>query len=90
MYFSNFFPFTVDIGKNDALPRLFFLKCSTNFLASCSVSVTTFCNAAPSVISIAVSYSFGVFNILAKTPCRPFLNELSFSQSKSKFFTLLI
>lgn len=39
---SNFFPFTDVIGKKVALPKLFFLKCSTNFFASSSVSVTIF------------------------------------------------
>ena len=39
---SNFLPLTDEIGKKDALPKLFFLRCSTNFLASSSVSVTIF------------------------------------------------
>ena len=51
---SSFFPLTDAIGKNDALPKLFFLKCSTNLFASCSVSVTMFCKDIPKLISIAV------------------------------------
>ena len=39
---STLFPFTEAIGKKDALPKLFFLKCSISFLASSSVSVTMF------------------------------------------------
>ena len=88
--FSIFLPFTAVIGKNDALPKLFFLKCSTNFLASSSVSVTIFCKLAPKHISIAVSYSLGTEIIFANTPCIPFPSSLIFSQSNNSDFTLLI
>ena len=42
-----------EIGKNEALPKLFFRKYSIIFLASFAVSVTIFCIEAPSAISIA-------------------------------------
>ena len=51
---SNFFPFTDVMGKNDALPKLFFLKCSISFFAVSSFSVTIFCKLLPKHISIAV------------------------------------
>ena len=88
--FSNFFPFTEDIGKNDALPKLFVRKCSINFFASSSVSVTIFCRLAPKHISIAVSYSFGTEIIFASTPCIPFPSSFVFSQSNNNCFTLFI
>ena len=88
--FSNFFPLTEAIGKNDALPKLFFLKCSTSFFASSSVSVTMFCKLAPKHISIAVSNSSGTSIIFAKTPCIPFPKSFMFSQSFNRDFTLLM
>ena len=87
---SSFLPLTDVIGKNDALPKLFFLKCCTNFFASSSVSVTIFCRLAPKHISIAVWYSSGTSIILAKTPCIPFPSSLIFSQSFNNDFTLFI
>ena len=42
LIFSNFLPLTDVIGRNDALPKLFFLKYSINLFASSSVSVTMF------------------------------------------------
>ena len=87
---SNFLPFTDVIGKNDALPKLFFLKCSTNFFASSSVSVTIFWRLAPRHISIAVWYSSGTSIMFASTPCIPFPNSFIFSQSFKSDFTLFI
>ena len=86
---SNFLPWTEDIGKNDALPKLFFLKCSTNLFASSSVSVTMFCKLIPKHISIAVWYCSGTSIIFASTPFIPFPNSFTFSQSNKRFFTLL-
>ena len=88
--FSIFLPFTDVIGKNDALPKLFFLKCSTSFFASSSVSVTIFWRLAPKHISIAVWYSSGTSIIFASTPCIPFPNSLMFSQSFKSNLTLFI
>jgi len=87
---SNFLPLTDEIGKNDALPKLFFLKCSTNLFASVSVSVTIFWRLAPKHISIAVCKSSGTSIIFAKTPFIPLPSSLIFSQSLSNDFTLLI
>ena len=88
--FSSFLPFTDVIGKNDALPKLFFLKCSIKFLASSSVSVTMFCKLAPKHISIAVSNSSGASIIFARTPCIPFPSSFMFSQSFNNDLTLFI
>jgi len=87
---SIFFPFIDVIGKNDALPILFFLKYSTNFFASCSVSVTIFCSAIPKLISMAVCNSSGTSIRFANTPSIPFFNSGLFSQSFSSVFTLLV
>ena len=83
------FPFTDEIGKNDALPKLFCLKNSINFFASSSVSVTMFCKVWPSTISIAVWYSSGTVIRFAKTPLTPLFSFASFSHSKSIDFTAL-
>ena len=87
---SNFLPLIDETGKKDALPNLFFLKCSTNFLASSSVSVTMFWRACPKHISIAVSYFLSTEIRFAKTPFIPFPSPGFFSQSTSIDFTLLI
>ena len=87
---SNFLPLTADIGKNDALPILFFLRCSTNFFASFSVSVTMFCNAPPNAISMANPYFLSTSIKLLKTPFTPFDNSAFFSQSSRRVFTLLV
>ena len=87
---SIFFPFIEVIGKKEALPILFFLKCSTNFFASCSVSVTIFCNAIPKLISIAVCKFSGTSIRLANTPSTPFFNATLLSQSFNNVFTLFV
>ena len=88
--FSIFFPFTDVIGKNDALPMLFFLRYSINFFASFSVSVTMFCSAPPNAISIASPYFFSTSIILLSTPSTPFAKSLFFSHSIRSVFTLLV
>ena len=87
---SNFLPWTEAIGKNDALPKLFVLKYSIIFLASCSVDVTTFCNACPKHISIAVSYSFSTEIKFAKTPWIPLFKFESLSHATNKDLTVLL
>ena len=87
--FSGLFPWIFEIGKNDALPRLFFLKCSINLFASCSFSVTIFWRLAPNAISIAVSRFCGTSISSANAPFTPFPSSFVFSHSNSKALTLL-
>ena len=82
-------PFTDEIGKNDALPKLFLRKCSTNFFAVCSLSVTIFWRTPPRAISIAVWYLLSTEIKFAKTPSTPDLREEFLSQSNNKDLTLL-
>ena len=86
---SIFLPFTDDIGKNDALPKLFCLRYSINFFASSSVSVTIFWSVCPSTVSIANWYSFETVIRFAKTPLTPLFSLLFFSHSISIDFTAL-
>ena len=86
---SSFLPLTFEIGKNEALPKLFLRKCSINLFASCSLSVTIFCMLAPSAISIAVSIFSGTSISSAIAPLTPFPSSFTFSQSFNKVFTLL-
>ena len=83
-------PLTAEIGKKVTLPKLFFLKYSINFFASCSVSVTTFWRLAPKLISIATSYSFFTFNRFATTSCNPFLSSGFISADLSNDLTLFV
>ena len=88
--FSIFFPWTDEIGKKLALPKLFLRKCSINFFASVSVFVTIFCIAWPKHISIAVSYFLSTEIRLASTPSTPAFNSLFCSHASSKDLTLFI
>ena len=69
--FLNALPFTELTGRNVILPALFSLSDLIAAFALLSSSQTTFCSAAPSAVSIAVSYPAGTFIRSATTPLMP-------------------
>ena len=62
---------TADIGRKVARPKRFCRRKSMSCLAVSSLSVTMFCCAAPSAISMAVSYFWGTEISWVSTPLTP-------------------
>ena len=77
-----------EMGNNVARPYSLRRRYSITYFASCSVGVTMFCNADPSAISTAVSYSFGTRISSATTPSIRFFNSKSRPLSRSTLRTL--